>query len=309
MKIMLITTGGTIASVIDDDVIDVKPQGKLLVLEKYRDIDLKTQFDVLSPVNILSENICADDYKAIASAVNNVDFSAYDGVIVTHGSDTLAYTAALLGLLFSDKNIPIAVVAADKSLQDEKSNGMINFICAVEIIKNKMNGVFVPYRNADGVTYVHHGTHLFESSILSDDFYSVGGACAVYKDGVITKCANESVAVDTISFEKADLSFKKKILQVMPYPQLDYNRIDLTYVDAVLHRTYHAGSVCVSKNKNESVVSFIERCKKQNIDFYICGLKKGKANYQTLDSILSRDVKVLYDLSPACAYMKIMLKG
>lgn len=309
MKILLMTTGGTIASVITDGVIDVKPQGKLLVLKKYKEIDSFTEFDVISPINILSENVKLSDYKVIVDTLKVVDFDLYDGVIITHGSDTLAYTSALVGLLFSDINKPIAVVAADKSLQELGSNGMDNFLCAVEIIKKKMNGVYVPYRNADGVTYVHYATNLFESGILSDDFYSFGGACAMYKDGVFTQLECSAKRPQGVLLKDADLSFSKEVLQVYPYPHMDYSRIDINGIKAVLHRTYHAGSVCAYDDKNHSVTSLIERCKEQGVPFYICGLKEGKANYQTLDSVLPLSVKALYDMAPACAYMKLLIEG
>ncbi len=309
MKILLVTTGGTIASIIDDGVIDVTPQGRLLVLRKYREIDPSVQFEVISPVNILSENIRTQDYKTIVSAFMQIDFEEYDGVIVTHGSDTLAYTSALFGLLFSEVSKPITIVAADKSLQDAKSNGMDNFIAAVEIIKTQKNGVFVPYRNADMVTYIHVATKLLESSVLSDDFYSVCGACGMYKDGEVTFFDGDYKIEKAININDADLSFSKKIIQIMPYPDLDYSRIDISAADAVIHRTYHAGSVCVDSDENTSVVPFIKRCEDMKIPFYVCGLKEGKDNYFSMSSVLSLCVKPLYDMSPACAYMKLMLEG
>lgn len=309
MKILLVTTGGTIASIIDDGVIDVSPQGKLLVLKKYREIDNDTQFEIMSPVNILSENITADDYKIIAKTMLSIDYDKYDGVIVTHGSDTLAYTSAMLGLLLSDIEKPVCVVAADKSLQDEKSNGMDNFVAAVQVIKAQKNGVFVPYRNADMVTYIHIGTKLFESSVLSDDFYSVGGACGEYKDNVL-RFYHKQYEAERLSYKSnIDLSFSKKIIQVCPYPLLDYSRIDIEGADAVIHRTYHAGSMCVNNDENTSVLSLVARCKDKNIPFYICGLTSGKDNYFSMSSILKREVNVLFDMSPACAYMKVMLEG
>ncbi len=309
MKILLVTTGGTIASIIDDGVIDVSPQGKLLVLKKYREIDNDTQFEIMSPVNILSENITADDYKIIAKTMLSIDYDKYDGVIVTHGSDTLAYTSAMLGLLLSDIEKPVCVVAADKSLQDEKSNGMDNFVAAVQVIKAQKNGVFVPYRNADMVTYIHIGTKLFESSVLSDDFYSVGGACGEYKDNVL-RFYHKQYEAERLSYKSnIDLSFSKKIIQVCPYPLLDYSRIDIEGADAVIHRTYHAGSMCVNNDKNTSVLSLVARCKDKNIPFFICGLTSGKDNYFSMSSILKREVNVLFDMSPACAYMKVMLEG
>ncbi len=308
MKILLMTTGGTIASIIDDNVIDVTPQGKLLVLSKYKEIDNKTEFDVLSPVNILSENIRLSDFKTIVNEFRNIDFEKYDGVIVTHGSDTLAYTSSLLGLLFSNINKPVAVVAADKSLQDEKSNGMDNFIAGVEIVRNKMNGVFVPYRNADGVIYIHNAVELFESDTLSDDFYSFSGAFAVFENGEIV-VKKERGKLFCVSIENADLNFSKKIMQVMPCPDLDYSRIDVKGLDAVLHRTYHAGSVCAHREDSRCITTLIKKCESENVPLYICGLKSGKDNYFSMSSILDKGVVPLYDMPPACAYFKIMLEG
>lgn len=309
MKILLITTGGTIASVIDSGVIDVTDAGRLLVLKKYREQDNDTQFDVISPLNILSENITNADYKVIAETIRGVDYSHYDGIIVTHGSDTLSYTSAMLGLLFSNINIPIAVVAADKSLQDEKSNGMDNFIAAVETIRHFKNGVYVPYKNGDNKVHIHHGVHLFESSVLSDDFYSLYGACATFEDGIIKETHSINAPIHKVDIKSADLSFSKKIMQLCPYPDLNYSRIDVEGIDAVIHRTYHAGSVCTSDNKDNNAGEFIARCQKQNVKFYICGLKSGKAKYESLASLMSSYTKPLYDMTPACAYMKLMLEG
>ena len=309
MKILLFTTGGTIASVIDNDVIDVTPQGKLLVLNKYAEIDSQTEFEVMSPVNILSENVKLSDYKAIIEAFREIDFDLYDGVIVTHGSDTLAYTSAMISLLYADINKPVAVVASDKSLQDNSSNGLDNFIAGVEIVKSGLNGVYVPYRNGDGVVYIHYGQKLLESSVLSDDFYSVGGAFATFENGEIKKLNNSEQTLYRIDIKKADLSFSRKIMQVMPYPDLDYSRIDVSGVDGVLHRTYHAGSVCANNEGNRCITTLIDRCKAENVPIYICGLKSGKANYYSMSSILDKGVVPLYDMSPACAYMRVMMEG
>ena len=307
MKILLLTTGGTIASVIDDGVIDVTDSGRLLVLKKYKELDSDTQFDICSPINILSENICNDDYVAIAKTVLDIDFENYDGVIITHGSDTLAYTSALVGLLLCDTQIPVCLVAADKALEDERSNGMDNFIAAVKLIKTGAKGVFVPYRNSDNKVHIHYATKLFQSGILSDDFYSLGEEYSVFENGIFTKSTHsETERLDT---SEIDLSFSKKIIQIMPYPQLDYTRIDTDGADAVLHHTYHAGSVCVNENKHLCALSFMNRCKEKNIPFYICGLKKDKSNYDSMSQVLENGAVPLFDMAPACAYMKIMLEG
>lgn len=308
MNILLLTTGGTIASVEDNGVIDVKQHTRLLILEKYRQLDNVTHFDVVSPVNILSENISKEDYKAIVTALCNVQFENYDGVIITHGSDTLAYTAALVSLLFGDINKPIAVVAADKPLGDVRSNGLDNFICAVEIIKQNMCGVYVPYRNADGVTYIHHAANLLESAVFSDDFYSVGGACAVYENGAITMRECDATPQKALDIDFSKLSFDSKVLQINPYPDIDYSCYNISDIKAVLHRSFHAGTLCCQYD-DHSLLPFIKRCKNEGVDFYVCGVKSGKADYASLKKAIDAGAKVLYDMSPACAYIKLLIEG
>ena len=186
---------------------------------------------------------------------------------------------------------------------------MDNFVAAVEFIRQGINGVFVPYRNSDSVVYIHYAQQLFESDTLSDDFYSLGGAFARFQNSAFTICKNEDSKLYKIDINTADLSFSKKIMQVMPYPDLDYSRIDVKGLDSVLHRTYHAGSVCAVGESDRCIDTLIDKCKNENVSLYICGLKKGKANYYSMSATLSKGVKVLYDMAPACAYMKLMLEG
>ena len=130
-----------------------------------------------------------------------------------------------------------------------------------------------------------------------------------YKVCVYAICKNEENKLYKIDINTADLSFSKKIIQVMPYPDLDYSRIDVKGLDSVLHRTYHAGSVCAVGESDRCIDTLIDKCKNENVSLYICGLKKGKAKYYSMSATLSKGVKVLYDMAPACAYMKLMLEG
>ena len=54
--------------------------------------------------------------------------NAYDGVIITHGTDTLQYTAAFTGYIMAGAQIPIVLVSANYVLEDVRSNGVDNFI-------------------------------------------------------------------------------------------------------------------------------------------------------------------------------------
>ena len=150
MKILLIMTGGTIGSAFDGGSIDVRPDGRSAVVDRYTAEHSDVLFDTVNPLNILSERVSADDFNILAKALYDIDDSNYDGVIVTAGSDTLAYLSAFVGLVLGGCALPVMIVAANKILTAPDSNGYENFCCAVELIKKGLRGVFVPYRNSDG---------------------------------------------------------------------------------------------------------------------------------------------------------------
>ena len=151
MKILVIHTGGTIAS---------KYDGGYVTLAQGCD-DLTAGFSGVSfshrqPFNILSENmdisgislICKEVYDAAASG-------EFDGIIVTHGSDTLSFSAAVCEEMLGGSKTPIVFTAANYPLEDKRSNGRDNFKLAVELIFNKQGGVYVAWKNSGGEAQKH----------------------------------------------------------------------------------------------------------------------------------------------------------
>lgn len=68
--------------------------------------------------------------------------NSYDGIVVTHGTDTLQYTSAFLAYIFDGLNVPIVLVSANYPLDDSRSNGFENFVGAIDFIKSGSgNGV------------------------------------------------------------------------------------------------------------------------------------------------------------------------
>ena len=143
MNILIFATGGTIGSVVDGGSINVSAESQCAVAEHYAATHPDVQFTINKPLNILSERVTSDDFNTLASALFREDFSYYDGVILTVGSDNLAYLSAFVGLLCADAEAPICLAAADKILSDPATNGFANFACAVELIRQKKRGVFV----------------------------------------------------------------------------------------------------------------------------------------------------------------------
>jgi len=117
---------------------------------------------LLSPYTILSENLAADHIVTLAQTVNAMlQREDMQGVIVTHGTDTLQYGSAMMGYLFGNAQIPIVVVSSNYVLDDIRANGLINFRYAVDFIKGQYGtGVFVSYCNQGELPTIHRATRL-----------------------------------------------------------------------------------------------------------------------------------------------------
>ncbi len=132
-KISIIATGGTITSKVDYKTGGVFPfttPEELLegVPELAKIVNIK---HILKPFTIWSEDMRPQDWielaKEVAKELNDPEVR---GVIVTHGTDTLHYTAAALSFMLKNLNKPVALVGAQRSVDRGSFDGNMNLVCA-----------------------------------------------------------------------------------------------------------------------------------------------------------------------------------
>jgi L-asparaginase len=106
-KILVVFTGGTIGSKVSNKTIDVDEQIGYLLIEKFKEQSkLDVEFETIQPLNILSENCTPKDWSKIITAIKSAKSDDIDGIIITHGTDTLPYTSAIVSYVFADTDIP-----------------------------------------------------------------------------------------------------------------------------------------------------------------------------------------------------------
>lgn len=125
-KILLIATGGTIASKYTAD--GLAPQISAEELLEY--IPEAKEFctiDTVQPFALDSTNVCADHWLKLARLIES-KYEFYDGFVLCHGTDTMAYTAAALSYLIQNNRRPIVITGAQKpidlAITDARSNLM-----------------------------------------------------------------------------------------------------------------------------------------------------------------------------------------
>ena len=133
-NIAMIITGGTISSRLDPksgavtstdigDILNVAPEMK----------DIANITSIQSPILKFSGDMDPSDWKIIAETMlphlNNPEI---DGIILTHGTDTLAYTGAAISFFIQDLNKPVALTYSQKSIDRGSTDAALNLICAAK---------------------------------------------------------------------------------------------------------------------------------------------------------------------------------
>jgi len=311
-SILLVFTGGTIGSTTVNGTIDTsKEQGfKLLDLFKKNYSDSQQfQFKTIQPIQLLSENLFSSIWEALIHAIEAENIYQYDGIIVTHGTDTLAFTAAALGLYFNAIKIPLLLVSSDYPLDNSKANGLNNFNCALQfVLQRAEKGVFVPYKNPNKPTLVHIATRLSSCLQLSGDFMSVQSKTYLQFQNNSFQQLNPLIQSNTNPTSLLP-RFSKRILLIKPYPGLDYSTFQLDQVDAVLHDLYHSGTACATLDwgENHSLSAFIEKCNQQNITIYMAPAIKTSEIYDSTRALQKQGAKMIWNMSLESAYVKLLL--
>ncbi|HEY3361756.1 MAG TPA: Glu-tRNA(Gln) amidotransferase subunit GatD [Methanosarcina sp.] len=159
-KVAILSTGGTIASKIDYRTGAVTSQFTaddiLAAIPELREIaDFKGR--VIS--SILSENMDSESWQNLARAVVEEIEAGADGVIVTHGTDTLMYTAAALSFMI-ETPVPIVLVGSQRSADRPSSDNAMNAICATMVAISDIAEVSVVMHGttSDDFCEIHRGT-------------------------------------------------------------------------------------------------------------------------------------------------------
>ena len=316
-KILVILTGGTIGSRIKGEVIDVSSASPYRLLAAYREKYGEGQeFEVIQPLNLLSENMTPETILVILKTLEKTAFENYDGVIITHGSDTLSYTAAFVGLLFHHVPVPVVLVASNHPQEEEGSNGLNNFAGAVELIRQgTLRGVFVLYQDDQGINQIYLATRLVEADPFLDqfrDFARVPFGRIERGSLILNPGSDRAMREEMRKSESLPVpdSFSKKILLIRPYPGMDYSVFDFKEENrpaAVLHLLYHSSTACLAEG-NYSFLLFARRCRELGIDVYMASHKRlGGNRYVTGDMLLKEGIVPLLNISPESAYAKLML--
>lgn len=143
-KILVIKTGGTITMVRSADGTLGPYRDDVKLLDAVPEARTLADIDVLPLANIDSSNVRPPLWQELARAIY-ARIGAYDGFVVTHGTDTLAYTAAALSFMLQELDRPVVVTGAQVPLEEVGSDARANLINAVRVAAADVAGVLVVF--------------------------------------------------------------------------------------------------------------------------------------------------------------------
>jgi L-asparaginase len=356
--ILVVFTGGTIGSRASGSLIDLDGQAGYDLLARYAamtaaaerehggggmegrgaaEASERVRFETVQPYRILSENMNPTHWEALIACIRQAGPERYSGVIVTHGSDTLAFTAAALSYAFAEVGVPIVLVAANYPLDDARSNGLRNFAASVDFIAGSgLAGVYAVFENGRGELPVYLGTRLIEAVPFSDQFgapydaplgcmregrfeplaHDVNPPLDELRPGAARSAGKAGAEAD---HDERELRFSTDVLYIRPYPGLDYGWYDWPAggaavpsrkPSAVLHGLYHSATANgeeAAGMREASFTAFAKRCAGQGVDLYVAPAKDADAaRYNSAEVGLGEGALALRKVTVEAALVKLM---
>lgn len=141
--ILIINTGGTLSSVAKEHGLTPGLTTDTMLRELHvvaGDAELST----MEFASLDSANIFPEDWARLAEAITE-NKDSYDGIVVIHGTDTLAYTSSMLSYMLQNISIPVVITGSQLSISDPVADAMENLRCAIYMAQRGKNGVFVAF--------------------------------------------------------------------------------------------------------------------------------------------------------------------
>lgn len=310
--ISIISTGGTVASIIDyktgavhpaftaDDLLRANPE-----LLEHANIKGKAVY------NILSENMKPEYWVDIAHSIaDEINGGAY-GVVAAHGTDTMHYTSAALSFIM-DTPVPVVLTGAQRSSDRPSSDAFLNLMSSVVAAKSDIAEVMVCMHASENDThcYLHRGTKVRKMhTSRRDTFRSVNvPPIAKVKNGNISILDNEMKYKKRHEGEiKLYDSIEPDVAFIKSYPGIsgdiiDYH-IDKGYKGILLEGTGLG-------HCPEYIVPPLERAKENGIPVVMASqCLYGEVNmhvYSTGRRLLSAGVISAGDMLPETAFVKLI---
>lgn len=307
MKLLFIFTGGTIGSTFDGEYISTDRNKPKKIIELYREkFGIDFELEVLEPYTALSENNDGETLKILTKCVTEKIKENFHGIIVTHGTDTLQYSAAALSYCVGLNSIPVCLVSSNLPLEKEDANGLVNLHAAVRFITEKEGkGVVVPYKNPGQDVKIFRASRLLSSQAYSDFVFDCQGEMGHFDE-------NWNYVKNPRYREKADgidpLNCNNfggvcdGVLRIEPYPGRTYPHIS-EGIKCIIHGSFHSGTI---NTVSSEALRFFKMAQEKNIPVFLTGIEH-RETYESTEIFKDFEIIPVFGIAPISAFIKLWM--
>jgi L-asparaginase len=310
-KILIIYTGGTIGMVNDPINGMLIPfnfdQIKANVPELDR-LDYEMDVHSFNPV-IDSSNMDPEIWKTLAELIYN-NYNVYDGFVILHGSDTMAYTASALSFMLENLSKPVILTGSQLPIGQIRTDAKENLITALEIAATKEKGkALVPEVCIFFDSQLFRGNRSIKYNIEKFEAFRSPNYAVLAEAGVNLNFHKNNILKANADNLILRTNFNSNIGVLKVYPGITpqaVKAITESKVDAIILETFGAGNTttaqwfldCLEKAvKSGKIIVDISQCKKGSVSL---------GHYETSNALQKMGILSGYDLTFEATVTKLM---
>ncbi len=257
-NILLLQTGGTIAMSLDSD-------GPQLDSGRWAEILYKEIPELSEIANLTAEKVFFEDssdvnhthWNRLAHHIHD-NYNDYDGFVVLHGTDTMAYTTSALSFALRGISKPVIFTGSQVPMSKLRSDARRNLVNAVELATLQIPEIAICFND-----HLFRGNRSTKMSIGDFDAFASPNYPHLAEVGIDIKLSASIRKTDPPLHFEPGYSDDLFVLKLHPNlkPEL-LDCIDLTRIRVVILEAFGSGNMPV---KGEySLLPFLERCRDQN---------------------------------------------
>lgn len=313
-SVLIIYTGGTIGMIKDEKTQSLTPVDFTNI---YQTVPLLKEFEYrINSVSLKepkdSSEITQEHWVEIAEIISE-NYNHYDGFVVLHGTDTMAYTASALSFILENLSKPVVITGSQLPIRMLRSDGRDNLITAIEIAASHKNGKpIVPEVSVFFEDKLYRGNRTTKMSAEYFDAFVSPNYPVLAKAGVSIHF-NEKYILNRINTKSsinlcAKMSDNIALLKLFPGISENYVKaiFSILNLKAVVFETYGAGNspshkflldIIDKAIKNNIIVLNISQCLVGSVDM---------SYYETGRRLLNIGVLNGKDMTTEAALTKLM---
>ena len=251
-KILIISTGGTFNCIQTDE--GLLPEFNENELRKrLQPVTTECELTFENLLNIDSANILPKHWKMIADCVNKY-YKSQDGIVIIHGTDTLAYTSSMLSHMLKGIPIPVVITGSQLSIINPVADALENMRIAIYMAKNNYPGVFVAFNRKIMLAKCVSKTH--SKSFNAFESINCGNVAEVNSYGIQV---DEKLVPKVDPFFRVKSNFCEKVFLLKITPGLSPDIIDYLIekeYKGIIIESYGLGGLPTEEDND-----FISKCK------------------------------------------------